>query len=425
MQRKKPYDFQLNKKEISIEKQIVSRTIKNYDSAQKSPNIISNPSIAKNSAYNPNGGQFIKDIPYNSNIRKFELKENYLPLNKKSQKHKVYLSSRYNTSHPVENTQNLVEQISMNEELNDFNLQSIRSKKSSNQGGEPFFSNQKDLKNLNIKYNMNQLFEPQQIIEQDNNNVKLNSNESIKVNSSSINNKFGAQYMVIPQTKLSPIQKIEEGSTSFENKKYSEKKNRINNYLNSNGNNNQNVNIESIYLNTSNNNNNLRKGSNLDDHRNTQGRVITDINSPSYNNDRVISQNSNSNTVSKKELKRIVKKFNKVYDPYRNEKGILLKQSQITLPGASDEIFSNRYRVLSKMNKLSNILLAKQKKEEENNSSRENSREINIDNIFERHRSRSKGSKNKIIENGSNKKIEIQTLKKKQYLENKDCIKEV
>ena len=413
MQRKKPYDFQLNKKEISIEKQIVSRTIKNYDSAQKSPNIISNPSMAKNSAYNPNGGQFIKEIPYNSNIRKFELKENYLPLNKKSQKHKVYLSSRYNTSHPVENTQNLVEQISMNEELNDFNLQSIRSKKSSNQGGEPFFSNQKDLKNLNIKYNMNQLFEPQQIIEQDNNNIKLNSNESIKVNSSSINNKFGAQYMVIPQTKLSPIQKIEEGSTSFENKKYSEKKNRINNYLNSNGNNNQNVNIESIYLNTSNNNNNLRKGSNLDDHRNTQGRVITDINSPSYNNDRVISQNSNSNTVSKKELKRIVKKFNKVYDPYRNEKGILLKQSQITLPGASDEIFSNRYRVLSKMNKLSNILLAKQKKEEENNSSRENSREINIDNIFERHRSRSKGSKNKIIENGSNKKNRDSNIKEK------------
>ena len=109
-----------------------------------------------------------------------------------------------------------------------------------------------------------------------------------------------------------------------------------------------------------------------------------------------MSPNSNSNTVSKQELKRIVKKFNKVYDPYKNDKGILLKQSQITLPGAKDEIFNNRYRVLSKMNKLSNILLAKQKKEEENNSSIEASKEININNIFERHRSRSKnGSKSK------------------------------
>ena len=66
------------------------------------------------------------------------------------------------------------------------------------------------------------------------------------------------------------------------------------------------------------------------------------------------------------------------------------------------------------MNKLSNILLAKQKNQEENNSSRENSREIYIDNIFERHRSRSKkGSKNKIIENGSNKKNRDSNIKEK------------
>ena len=309
MQRKKPYETQLNTKEISIEKKIVTRAIKNYNTEQQTTNIISNIAKTNNPSYNLNGGQFIKEIPYTSNIKKFEIKDNYLPVNKKSQKHKVYLSSRYNTSRPVESNQNLVEQISMNEEINDFNLQSIKSKKSPNQGSEPFFSNQKDLKNLNIKYNMNQIFEPQQIIESDN-NMKVNADEGIKINSSSINNKFGVQYMVIPQTKLSPIQKIEEGSTSFENKKYSEKKNRLNNYLNSNGNNNQNINIESIYLNTSNMNNNLRKNSNPDDHRNTQGRVITDINSPSYNNERVISQNSNSNTVSKKELKRIVKKFN-------------------------------------------------------------------------------------------------------------------
>ena len=338
----------------------------------------------------------IKEIQNISNFNNYEIKNNPIPHDKRIQKNKIYLSSRYNNNkRQIEKTPNLAEQISMNDEINDFNLFSIKSKKASGIG-ESLFSNQKEIKNYNIKLNMNPAFE-QEI----NNNMKINTNESIKINSSSINNKYGAQYTVIPQTKLSPIEKCEEGSCSFDNKKFSEKKNRITNNINSNGINNQNINIESIYLNTSNLNNNFRKGSNPEDNRNTQGRIITDVNSPSYNNERGVSQNSNSNTVSKKELKRIVKKFNKVYDPYRNEKGILLKQSQITLPGASDEIFNNRYRVLSKMNKLSNILLSKQKKEEENNSSRENSPEININNIFDRHRSRSKnGSHGKNIENG-------------------------
>ena len=422
MQRQKPYETQINSKEISLEKKIVTRTIQNYNSNQNSPNIISLPPVPINSAINLNGQQYYKEIPYTSNIKKFEIQENLQPQNKRHQKHKVYLSSRYNNSRPAENTPNLADQISMNDELNNgFNLQSIRGKQSPNQGGDNF-SNQKDIKNFNIRFSTNPIFEPQQIPEQDNinSNMKINTNESIKINSSAINSKYGAQYILIPQTKLSPIQKIEEGSPSFENKKLSEKKIRLSNYAaNSNGNINQNMNnnIESIYLNTSNLNNNLRRSSNPQDNRNTQGRIITDINSPSYNNDKIISQNSNSNTVSKKELKRIVKKFNKVYDPYRNEKGILLKQSQITLPGASDEIFSNRYRVLSKMNKLSNILLAKQKKEEENDSEHENIREININNIFDRARSRSKnGSQKKIIENGSNKKLRDSNIKEKTIL---------
>ena len=421
MQRKKPYESQINSKEISLEKKIVTRTIQNYSSNQNSPNIITFPPSQINSEINLNGQQYYKEIPHASNIKKFEIKENLQSQNKRHQKHKVYLSSRYNNSRPIENTPNLVDQISMNDELNNgYNLQSIRGKQSPNQGGD-IFSNQKDTKNYNIRFIANPIFDPQQIPEQDslNNNMKINTNESIKISSSAINSKYGAQYILIPQTKLSPIQKIEEGSPSFENKKLSEKKIRLSNYAaNSNGNINQNMNnIESIYLNTSNLNNNLRRSSNPQDNRNTQGRIITDINSPSYNNDRIINQNSNSNTVSKKELKRIVKKFNKVYDPYRNEKGILLKQSQITLPGASDEIFSNRYRVLSKMNKLSNILLAKQKKEEENDSDRENIREININNIFDRARSRSKkGSQNKIMENGSNKKLRDSNIKEKTIL---------
>ena len=397
MQRKKPYETIIDTKEVNLEKKIITRTITNYNSEQKSPGIITYPAIQKNSAFKSLGGQALNEIKYIPNLKKAELKnnqDNQINLDKKFQKHKIYLSSRYNNTKYQENTPNLVEQISMNEDVNDFNLFSIREKKSDGKG-EPLFSNNKDTRNMNIKFNMNPIFDTKQITEQDNNN-KINTNESIKINSSSINNKYNVQYLVVPQTKLSPIQKCEEGSTSFDNKKFSEQQNKITNFINSNGNNNQNINIESIYLNTSNINNNLRKNSIIEDHRNTQGRITTDINSPSYNNDKVVSPNSNSNTVSKQELKRIVKKFNKVYDPYKNDKGILLKQSQITLPGAKDEIFNNRYRVLSKMNKLSNILLAKQKKEEENNSSIEASKEININNIFERHRSRSKnGSKSK------------------------------
>ena len=407
MQRRKPYETQLNPKEVNIEKKIITRTIKNYNLEQNYSNMVSYPPLRKNSENKSIGGQITKEIQNITNFTNYEIKNNNpIPHDKRFQKNKVYLSSRYNNKRQIENTPNLAEQISMNDEINDFNLLSIRSKKPSG-GGESLYSNQKEIKNYNIKLNMNPAFDQENINNINNNNIKINTNESIKINSSSINNnniKFGgAQYTVIPQSKLSPIEKCEEGSCSFDNKKFSEKKNRVSNYKNSNGNNNiqNNINIESIYLNTSNLNNNLRKGSNPEDNRNTQGRIITDVNSPSYNNDRVVSQNSNSNTVSKKELKRIVKKFNKVYDPYRNEKGILLKQSQITLPGASDEIFNNRYRVLSKMNKLSNILLSKQKKEEENNSSRDNSREININNIFDRHRSRSKnGSHGKNIENG-------------------------
>ena len=92
----------------------------------------------------------------------------------------------------------------MNEDINDFNLHSIKGKKSPVQNGDTFISNQKDIKNLNIKFNMNPIFEPQQTGDQENinnnNNMKINTNESIKINSSAINNKYGVKYMLIPQT---------------------------------------------------------------------------------------------------------------------------------------------------------------------------------------------------------------------------------
>ena len=63
-----------------------------------------------------------------------------------------------------------------------------------------------------------------------------------------------------------------------------------------------------------------------------------------------------------KDVKKIVRRFTKVYDPNKNNNGLLVEESQITVPGANDDVFNNRYRVLTKMNRLSNILLSKQRR---------------------------------------------------------------
>ena len=72
--------------------------------------------------------------------------------------------------------------------------------------------------------------------------------------------------------------------------------------------------------------------------------------------------NKTYDNMTYKDVKRIVRRFTKVYDPSKNSNGLLVEESQITLPGANDEVFNNRYKVLTKMKKLSNLLLSKQKK---------------------------------------------------------------
>ena len=150
MQRRKPYEVHFNPIDTNIERKIVTRTIKNYNSEQKSPNIVVYPPLPKNSAIKPLGGLMTREAQYISSFQNYDIKNNQMPNDKKNQKHKIYLSSRYNNSRQAENTPNLAEQTSMNEEINDFNLLSIRSKKASGQG-ESLFSNQKDLKKFNIK----------------------------------------------------------------------------------------------------------------------------------------------------------------------------------------------------------------------------------------------------------------------------------
>ena len=85
------------------------------------------------------------------------------------------------------------------------------------------------------------------------------------------------------------------------------------------------------------------------------------------------------------DVKKIVKRFTQVYDPKKTKEGSLINEKQIILPGANDDVFNGRYRVLQKMNRLSNILLAKNR-----NSSFQDSYDVNTsieDNrkTFDRH----------------------------------------
>ena len=346
----------------------------------------------------------IKRVSYTKTEKQYKNIQSPSIMESRPSNYKVNISSKYHIRAQNETSPIFKEQISGIEDT-DYNIHTLNARKSpdNNSYGGNSIENEKPIRvKNNSQYTTNLLFDNPQILDQE--TFKTYTNESIKINNSTFNtNVKSYRPPMIPQNKMSPIQNYDDGNSSYENKRYNEKKNRYTNYLtntnpNSSGNENLNLNISNI----------PRVGRNTLGRTGTGGNFLTDLNSPSYNNERKNSQNSNH--VSKKELKNIVKKFNKVYDPYRNEKGLLIKQSQVTLPGASDEIFNNRYRVLSKMNKLSNILLAKQKKYDEDNfSSGGNSRD-NTSNIYERDRSFNKftNSKNKYVK--KNKKLSLVSL---------------
>ena len=89
-------------------------------------------------------------------------------------------------------------------------------------------------------------------------------------------------------------------------------------------------------------------------------------------------QNQTYNNMTYNDVKNIVNKFTKVYDPKKNENGLLIEENKIVVPGAEDEVFYNRHRVLNKMRRLSNILLAKKN----NNINRRSSSKKDDDEIF-------------------------------------------
>ena len=59
------------------------------------------------------------------------------------------------------------------------------------------------------------------------------------------------------------------------------------------------------------------------------------------------------------EVKKLIKYYVKTYDPHKGEDGNLISNSQTVILSNHDKLFNDRYKVLQKMNKLSNILLAK------------------------------------------------------------------
>ena len=59
------------------------------------------------------------------------------------------------------------------------------------------------------------------------------------------------------------------------------------------------------------------------------------------------------------EVKKLIKYYVKTYDPLKGEDGNLISNSQTIILSNKDQLFQDRYKVLQKMNKLSNILLSK------------------------------------------------------------------
>ena len=278
----------------------------------------------------------------------------------KPSKFRVYLSSRYSGSKQNENDLKTNDQIaSFGETEKNIHILNPRKSPDSISYKKNIFETEKEIKNMN--YNIKNT-----LLDQNSGSAKdifdKNQKDNFMINNTSPNNKRFRQPM-IPQNKMSPIkQYYDDGNSLIDNKRTSVKNSRNTNNIITNINT-ESSKIESVKLNTSNinyNNREIRSPIST----NTGEINFTSPNSPGYK--------SKSPGLSYKELKRIVKKFNKVYDPYKNEKGLLIKQSQVTLPGAQDEIFNNRYRVLSKMNKLSNILLAKQRKIDEDDNYDEN-----------------------------------------------------
>ena len=87
-------------------------------------------------------------------------------------------------------------------------------------------------------------------------------------------------------------------------------------------------------------------------------KILTNLSASSIEEIQDKYKKSLNNNMNMGEVKRIMRRFTKIYDPNKNNNGALLGSTQVTVPGGQDEVFNGRYRVLAKMNRLSNILLS-------------------------------------------------------------------
>ena len=206
-----------------------------------------------------------------------------------------------------------------------------------------------------------------------NNNYKSNSirNNNTKVNS--IRNTYN-QNLVLKKNITTNYSNYY-NSSNITPKKYNEEKSSIDKRKQSFENSKMKSELDTINYSNSNNDSNrciLRQKRIIDMKATYEGGFQTF----KKNNEANVQQNKENEKESNKpkyssstynDLKKISKKFNKIYEI--DKSGILIKDTQVILPGASDEIFNNRKRVLSKINRLSNILLSKNKKEKSSNRS--------------------------------------------------------
>ena len=65
--------------------------------------------------------------------------------------------------------------------------------------------------------------------------------------------------------------------------------------------------------------------------------------------------------ITEEEVKKLVKLYLQGNDPKKEGEGRLISNKQTVLPSIKEDLFTDRYKVLQKMNKLSNILLSKRK----------------------------------------------------------------
>ena len=130
----------------------------------------------------------------------------------------------------------------------------------------------------------------------------------------------------------------------------------------------------------------VRYGNDMNMNMNEMLGTHNSFNKDRMKNSEVRYNNATYNNMTMGDVKKIVKRFTKVYDPKKTKEGTLINENQVTIPGADDDVFKGRYRVLQRMNRLSNILLSKRVDNSPDRSDINNSRSFEeTRKTFDRH----------------------------------------